>query len=164
MKALESRWRTEHLADHRLIEAWPLVRLGYPGLSSEQWLARARRVAAHDGGVMALQNPAGYIFAICAHSVDEPGPNRAELTLSLVAYVRWNGSVDPLGALLAGIEKMARDRACNLIRVDGHALVTSDDRARWEHHGYRQVGAHLQKQLLSPPANSNDTWSGTPCQ
>jgi hypothetical protein len=144
-------WQITALPEHRLTLAWPLVRLRYPDWTLETWLAEARTLLADEGiaGVLAVQNDAGYIYAVCGYQIDGGEHGHAELALRTIANVGWCGSADPLSPLLCEVEAIAREHGCVSSRLDGAAVAAAGETARWERLGYCWTGADLRKEFGS---------------
>ena len=109
-----SGWRIVPLPDTRLREAWPLVRLRYPDWTLDTWLGEAGTLMADErpAGLLAAETGTGYIYAVCGYVVDRAGVVGEELSLPIVASIRWRGFDDPLERLVDAVESIGRDRGC----------------------------------------------------
>lgn len=140
----------EPLDRRHIAQAFPLVRLGVPGLTMDRWRAFARaqlgaRQRGGDRGILAVRNPAGYIHGLVIFETSEDLHLGRVLLVSHWVTAQSVGSGAVVSALIAAVEKVARTHECEAVLASLPNLTQAQGIGdHWLAGHFKRAGFELQ--------------------
>ena len=121
---MSKRYVVKPLVDGQVPQAYPLVQTVAPHLTLEQWVGYVgelngeRRTDNRRAGVMAAQNPDGYIYGIYCHAIETDIRHGRVLKVSNLITANLYDPARMMDRMLESMIDKARECDCEAIEVD----------------------------------------------
>jgi len=155
---VNDNYKVRRLTPERIPEAFPVVAALDEEITAERWSDYARSILGPDGreaghGILTLQDRQGCIIGLSAYVIRPDLWRNRVLVIENFAVVALVGAQQAASMLLAAMEQLAREQACQCLAVSllerkaGKALEQSRDLTGrfFEGAGFRLDLARLSK-------------------
>jgi hypothetical protein len=141
---MEDRLISRYFDKAMIEQAYPIVRTLAPGITFERWVQFARpQITSHSPewphGLMAIENPGGYILGLFAFEVRDDLHESRTLWLSNIVVPDIPGRDEVGRSIIKASEHLAMVHGCHAIRAD---LNNEIDPGDWD-------GAWLSASLVT---------------
>lgn len=121
-RSTRRRFIARPLAPDRVNDAFPMARAATPGLTLDQWRdfaveAMTRAADPAPPAIMLIENEHGYVQGICAYRLQQDVGQGTVLTVEHFATIDLIDTKAVADALLAALERLAREAGCRMIHV-----------------------------------------------
>lgn len=147
-----------HLREDQFDAVYPLVRTAAPKLSPDDWRHFARRLAAGDGGILAVAAGDGPPYGVAVYRVDYSLRHGRTLEVELIVTFELNRQAPARAALCQMLEMVAYAKDCETLMLatasKGYAASHSPKADLWASLGLDVDSVVFTKPLAMHPADS----------
>lgn len=148
----------KHLKEEQFGAVYPLVRIGAPKLSPEDWRHFARRLIAGEGGILVVTCGGGRPYGVAVYRVDYSLRHGRTLLVELIVTFELDRQQRARGALCEMLELIGYAKDCETLMLStgskGYAAPQAAKTQIWKGLGLDMDSVIFSKPLALHPEDS----------